>query len=63
MYEGGMGGGVVLSTSTTVGGIALLPNTSGQSILQYTAIAAIALGVTAIVLQAAVFLYRRSLAR
>ena len=55
MYENG----VVLSASSTVAGVAVLPNTAGQSVLQYTAIAAITIGVVALVLQLAVAVYRR----
>lgn len=51
----------VLGASTTVAGIAVLPNTGGRSILAYGAIAAIALGISAIILQVAVTVYRRSL--
>ena len=52
----------VLGVSTTVAGVALLPNTGGRSLLAYGAIAAIIIGITAVVLQIAATLYRRSAA-
>jgi hypothetical protein len=54
----------VLSAVTPVaGGIAVLPNTGGHTILGYVAITAIVLGTTALVLQLSVTLYRLSLRR
>jgi len=51
--------GYVLSASTTVGGIALLPNTGGHSWLTYGAIIAITGGAIALVSQVMVTVYRR----
>lgn len=54
-------GPVVLGASTTAAGIAALPATGGRPLLTYAAIAAIVLGATAVTMQLAVVLYRRSL--
>lgn len=52
--------GYVLSASTTVGGVALLPNTGGRSWLTYGAIVAIVGGAVALASQVLVAAYRRS---
>lgn len=57
-YQGEVG--TVAGVSTTVAGIAVLPNTGGSSILLYVGIAAIVTGVTLVTTQVAVWLYRRS---
>ena len=57
-YQGVLG--VATSTSSTVAGVALLPNTGETPILMYVAVAAIVTGVTATVLQIVANVYRRS---
>jgi hypothetical protein len=57
-YQGEVG--TVAGVSTTVAGIAVLPNTGGSSILLYVGIAAIVTGVTLVTTQVAVWFYRRS---
>lgn len=51
--------GTVAGATTTVAGVAALPNTGGNTLLTIVSIAAIAIGVTAIVAQVAVMAYRR----
>lgn len=53
-------GGTVLGTSTTVAGIALLPDTGEVSLLTYVGIAAIVTGIMMIGLQIGVWAHRRS---
>jgi LPXTG-motif cell wall-anchored protein len=60
MYgQGGSGGGVVAGASTSAAGIAMLPNTGGNSMLMYLGIAAVVLGAVAVMLQVAVAGYRK----
>ncbi len=49
---------VAAGVSVTVAGIAVLPATGETSILSYVAIGAIVTGVTLVLLQASVFVYR-----
>ncbi len=55
------GRGVVLGGTSTAAGIAVLPNTGSRTILSTIAVVAIVVGVTAVVLQLGVALYRHSL--
>lgn len=55
----GQGSGVVGGAASTTAGVAALPKTGGSPLLMVVSIAAIVLGVTAIVVQLAVMSYRR----
>ncbi len=55
------GKGVVLGGTSTAAGIAVLPKTGSHTLISNIAIVAIVVGVTAVVLQLGVALYRRSL--
>ena len=57
-YQGGST--VVAGTSTTVAGVALLPETGEVSLLTYVGVAAIVTGITMVTLQVGVWAYRRS---
>lgn len=59
MYNVGLGGGAG-GVVTTIGGATLLPNTGGKSVLTAVAYVAIVGGVTAIVLQIALAIYKRT---
>lgn len=63
MYEGGRGGGdiatVATGTSTTIAGVALLPNTGGKSLLTYLAVFAIVGGMIVVAAHIGVAVYRR----
>ena len=65
MYgQGGVGqGGVVGGATSTVAGVAVLPNTGGNTMLTYLAVTAIVLGSVAVLVQLAVIGYRRSALR
>ena len=52
-------GGNVLGATTTTAGVAMLPNTSGSSVLTILAIAAITLGVATLLTTVGAQLYRR----
>lgn len=51
---------LISGTTTAVAGVALLPNTSGNSVLTTIGIAAIVGGVLCVVAQLAVSVYRRT---
>lgn len=48
MYEAGQGAGLISGVTSTTAGIALLPNTSGNTLLTILGIATIVLGVLSI---------------
>lgn len=54
---------ILSATAPVVAGVAVLPNTGSNSIFKFAAYAAITVGVTALVLQLAIGLYRLSTAR